>query len=192
MQRVEIDLPGQTGRELVGYPVEPESPLARGAHLPAWAQPALVVRNGAILNPRDAGDLTSGDYVYLLVAPPRVDRLDALFAANVEDPSAARIAFGELPLVGEAPAAEVAALYGLEIDGDPPATIADVFADRYHRPRPPRRPRGLRRREADRPPGRAGRPRRAGRPAPARHRRGLHPAAVAAALAAAARPRRTD
>ncbi|NJL09104.1 MAG: potassium/proton antiporter, partial [Methylacidiphilales bacterium] len=33
VQRVEIDLPGQTGRELVGYPVEPESPLARGAHL---------------------------------------------------------------------------------------------------------------------------------------------------------------
>ncbi|BBF91431.1 potassium/proton antiporter [Blastochloris tepida] len=131
VQRVEIDLPGNTGRELVGYPVEAESPLARGAHLPAWAQPALVVRNGVILNPRDAGDLTSGDYVYVLAAPSRVSRLDALFAAGVEDPSAARIAFGELPLVGEAPSAEVAALYGLEIAGDTADTIADVFAERY-------------------------------------------------------------
>ncbi|ALK08232.1 potassium/proton antiporter [Blastochloris viridis] len=131
VQRMEIDMPGDTGRELVGYPVEPESPLARGGRIPPWAQAALVVRNGNVLNPRDAGDVRSGDYVYVLVAPARVNRLDALFAANVEDPTTAQIAFAELPLIGDAPLAEIAALYGLEVDGEPVATVADAFADRF-------------------------------------------------------------
>jgi cell volume regulation protein A len=131
VQRVEIELPGQTGRELAGYPVEEESPLARGGRIPPWAQAALVVRDGNVLNPLDAGDFRVGDYVYVLIAPARVPRLDALFAANVEDPTTAQIAFAELPLVGDAPLAEVAALYGLESDADPAATVANAFADRF-------------------------------------------------------------
>jgi cell volume regulation protein A len=83
--RVELDLPGQLERELVGYPLEGDSPLLLGTRpLPDWAQPVLVARGGDVVPAAAAGDLQPGDYVYLLAPPQRVRELDVVFATRGE------------------------------------------------------------------------------------------------------------
>ncbi len=43
-RRIELDLPGQLAREIVGYPVPANSPFLRRGLIPNWARPTLVVR----------------------------------------------------------------------------------------------------------------------------------------------------
>jgi len=43
-RRVELDLPGQLAREIVGYPVPANSPFLRRGLIPNWARPTLIVR----------------------------------------------------------------------------------------------------------------------------------------------------
>ena len=45
-RRVELDLPGQLTREIVGYPVPANSPFLRRGLIPNWARPTLVIRSG--------------------------------------------------------------------------------------------------------------------------------------------------
>src|SRR5260221_143426 len=68
-RRVELDLPGQLAREIIGYPVPANSPFLRRGLIPNWARPTLVIRNEEILTPSEAHPVREGDYVYLL-APP--------------------------------------------------------------------------------------------------------------------------
>ena len=68
-RRVELDLPGQLAREIVGYPVPANSPFLRRGLIPNWARPTLVIRNEEILTPAEAEPVREGDYIYLL-APP--------------------------------------------------------------------------------------------------------------------------
>jgi cell volume regulation protein A len=83
--RVELDLPGQLERELVGYPLQEDSPLLRGQRsLPDWTQAVLVVREGDVAPASALGELRAGDYVYLLAPPRRVRELDAVFTARGE------------------------------------------------------------------------------------------------------------
>lgn len=126
-QRVEIDLPGQSEHELVGYPVAAAArPITPGL-LPSWARPVLVVREGHILSAADAGPLVPRDYVYLLAPPKRVQQLDRVFMAEPDtwsDDSA-------FPFSGDVRVGEVADLYGLPApDAERQMTIADAFADR--------------------------------------------------------------
>jgi len=84
-RRVELDLPGQLERELVGYPLSEDSPLVLGRRaLPEWTQAVLVVRDGHVTPAAAAGDLRAGDYVYLLTPPHRVRELDLVIAPRGE------------------------------------------------------------------------------------------------------------
>jgi potassium/hydrogen antiporter len=65
--RVEIDIPGQTEQEIVGYPVTADSVILGLSRLPGWARLLMVVRKNQILGPADAGHLQAGDYGYFLV-----------------------------------------------------------------------------------------------------------------------------
>ena len=85
-QRVEIDVPGQTEQEIVGYPVTPYSLILGLSRLPAWARVVMVVRKHHILDAA-ALPLQAGDYCYFLVARDRLPRLDSLFR---ESPDVAR------------------------------------------------------------------------------------------------------
>ena len=112
--RVEIDIPGQTQQEMVGYAVTAGSVILGLNRLPGWARVVMVVRKGAILDAQQAGALRPGDYCYFLVGRDRVPRLDTLFR---ESPDVARrlgLLFGELSIRGETQVAEVAAFYGLD------------------------------------------------------------------------------
>jgi cell volume regulation protein A len=53
-RRIELDLPGQLTREIVGYPVPANSPFLRRGLIPNWARPTLIVRNEEILTPTEA------------------------------------------------------------------------------------------------------------------------------------------
>ncbi len=79
--RVEIDLPGQSEKELVGYSIVADSFVSlRPNALPNWLKPVLVVRDGDVRNAAEAGELKVGDYAYFLVAAERARRLDRMFA----------------------------------------------------------------------------------------------------------------
>jgi cell volume regulation protein A len=129
--RVEIDIPGQTEQEIVGYPVTSDSVILGLTRLPPWARLLMVVRKGHILDAAVAGALQPGDYAYFLIARERLLRLDSLFR---ESPDVARrlgLLFGELPIRGETRVAEVAQFYDIGLEAhDPDERLADWAAAR--------------------------------------------------------------
>ncbi len=133
--RVEIDLPGQSEKELIGYEIVDDSFVAlRPGSLPGWLKPVLVVRGGDVRNAAEAGELEVGDYAYFLAPPDRVRRLDRLFAPLPPDAvvAARRSVFGEFPIAGDAPLGELAAFYDLALPDDlAGATVGEAFARRH-------------------------------------------------------------
>ena len=130
VKRFEVDIPGQLDRELVGYPVTSDTLVLGVSRLPEWARPVLIVRDGDILNPIEAGPFLPGDYVYLLAPLEDVGRLDRLFEASPDIPRRLKAQFGELPLNGDALIGDVAQLYDLEVD---PAFHALSVSDYFQR-----------------------------------------------------------
>ena len=132
-RRIELDLPGQLEFELVGYRVGPTSAvLTKNAELPGWARPAMVVRQGRILLPTEAGPAQADDTAYFLAPPGEVYRLDWLFAEGHEAREAEHETFGAFSLAGDVPLGELAGFYGLPI---PPRyaahTATEMFATRF-------------------------------------------------------------
>jgi cell volume regulation protein A len=78
-RRIELDLPGQLNKELVGYAVADNSPYLRRRLIPSWAKPTLLVRDEQILTPEEARDVRPGDYIYLLAPPEKAHVLDRFF-----------------------------------------------------------------------------------------------------------------
>ena len=127
--RVEIDIPGQTDQEIVGYHVAEESVILGLSRLPAWSRLLMVVRDGAVLDPTEAGPLHAGDYGYFLVPREKLPRLDTLFRESAEVKRRLGLAFGEFPLRPDTRVGEVAEFYGLDFGGaDPGMTLADWMA----------------------------------------------------------------
>ena len=128
VRRFEVDIPGQTEQEMIGYPVAPDSLIMGLTRVPAWARIVLIVRDGDIVDPAEAGPLADGDYVYLLASPERVPRLDRLFS---ESPDVARRKtplFGELPINGGAGIGDIAALYDIDVpEAGGAMTVAEFF-----------------------------------------------------------------
>ncbi len=130
IRRVEIDLPGQLDLEMVGYPVIAQSPIMDTGIVPSFARPIIIVRDGAILSPEQAGILRIGDYGYFLTPPERVRRLDRLFAAFEGHLDRARA--GVFTFSTDARLVEVAAAYGIPLtrnSGNP--TLGSLFADTF-------------------------------------------------------------
>ena len=129
--RVEIDIPGQTEQEIVGYPVTGESVILGLSRLPAWARRIMVVRKGHILDTAEAGGLQPGDYSYFLVPRERVPRLDSLFRTSRDVARRLGMLFGELPIRGETRVSEVEQFYGLAFGAHAPdQALADWMAER--------------------------------------------------------------
>ncbi|MFG1428226.1 potassium/proton antiporter [Roseixanthobacter glucoisosaccharinicivorans] len=126
-QRFEIDLPGQSEHELVAYPVAAGTVGIRADLLPDWARMVLVVREGKVLGPEEAGLLLARDYVYLLTPPQRVHQLDRLFMLE-------ELVWGQdaaFPFAGDIRLGDIGELYGLPIPPrDQAFTVAAAFADR--------------------------------------------------------------
>src|SRR3984893_7837159 len=86
-RRVELDLPGQLERQLVGYPVRAKSLYFRRGLIPSWSKPTLVIRDQRILSPAEADPVAAGDYIYLLAAPEKAEALDRFFGHRQPSPA---------------------------------------------------------------------------------------------------------
>jgi len=118
LQKVELELPGSAHHELLAYTVVAGSPVERGARIPRWARPSLVVRNGRSMKFQDAGRLHAGDNVYIFVADRYPRLLDRLFASPVEVGADDPDFFGAFSVEPDRPARELRATYGADLAPD--------------------------------------------------------------------------
>jgi len=131
VDRVELDLPGQLDLEMVGYPVPEEAPILMRGAVPGWARLIFVVREGRLLDTKDAGPLRADDYAYMLVAPERVYRLDRLFAPTAQ-PEQEGETIGEFAFKGNVTLGTLVEMYGLDVPADDrESTLAQLFQERY-------------------------------------------------------------
>jgi len=133
-RRIELDLPGQLAREIVGYPVPANSPYLRRGLIPNWARPTLVIRKEEILTPAEAEPVRVGDYVYLLAPPEKAQALDRFFM-NMPPPRAPEPELlGDFFVAGTAALGALAEIYGLQVAADhTEVTLADLFTEKLGR-----------------------------------------------------------
>jgi cell volume regulation protein A len=133
-RRIELDLPGQLAREIVGYPLAANSPFMRRGLIPTWARPTMVVRNEEIMTPAEAEPLREGDYVYLLAPPEKAQALDRFFVDMPPPrlPDAQQL--GDFFVAGTAPLGELADIYGLQVAAEHARLpLADFMAEQLGR-----------------------------------------------------------
>jgi cell volume regulation protein A len=134
-RRVELDLPGQLAREIVGYHVPPNSPFLRRGLIPNWARPTMVVRNEEILTPAEAEPVREGDYVYLLAPPEKAQALDRFFVDMPPPAAPDPRLLGDFFVNGEAALGALAEIYGLQVAADhTETTLSDYFFEHLGRP----------------------------------------------------------
>jgi len=131
VDRVEVDLPGLTDRELVTYQLHAESAVARGRPLPRWARPLLLRRSEKIQNaPRT---LQAGDRVYLLVAPGQVPLLDKLFGKMKDDSASDSTLYGDFAIGPDVTVKALRESYDLSLTGtDDSLVVAELFRREFH------------------------------------------------------------
>jgi cell volume regulation protein A len=128
-RRIELDLPGQLEKELVGYRVAPGSAVLRGVEVPAWARLNMVVRDGHVLETAAVGGLRAEDYAYFLAPPDSVERLDWLFAEPGDAREVARDRAGSLRVRADISLRALGRRFHVEVPGDvEPLSLADLFA----------------------------------------------------------------
>jgi cell volume regulation protein A len=133
-RRIELDLPGQLAREIIGYPVAANSPYLRRGLIPNWARPTLVIRKEEILTPAEAEPVRVGDYVYLLAPPEKAQALDRFFM-NMPPPRAPEPGLlGDFFVAGTATLGALADIYGLQVAADhTEAPLTDLFTEKLGR-----------------------------------------------------------
>lgn len=133
-RRVELDLPGQLTREIVGYPVPANSPFLRRGLIPNWARPTLVVRDEQILTPAEADPVRPGDYVYLLAPPEKAQALDRFFVDMPPPAKPDPRLLGDFFVPGDATLGALADIYGLQVAADhAEVALADFFTEQLGR-----------------------------------------------------------
>jgi len=134
-RRIELDLPGQLAREIVGYPVTRNSPFMRRGLIPNWARPTMVVRNEEILTPAEAEPLAEGDYVYLLAPPEKAQALDRFFVDMPPPAKPDPRMLGDFFVSGSATLGAPADIYGLQVAAaHAELSLASFFVELLGRP----------------------------------------------------------
>lgn len=133
-RRVELDLPGQLAREIIGYPVPANSPYLRRGLIPNWARPTLVIRDEEILTPMEAHPVREGDYIYLLAPPEKAQALDRFFVRMPPPVSPDPRLLGDFFVPGTATLGALAEIYGLQVAADhTEVTLSDYFSEQLRR-----------------------------------------------------------
>jgi cell volume regulation protein A len=131
-RRIELDLPGQLEKELVGYRVAPGSAVLRGVEVPGWARPNLVVRGGQALDAGQAGSLRAEDYAYFLAPPDSVERLDWLFAEPGDAREVARDRAGTVRVRADISLRALGGRFHVEVPEElGRLSLADLFAEHF-------------------------------------------------------------
>ncbi|HEX4895195.1 MAG TPA: potassium/proton antiporter [Solimonas sp.] len=140
VHRVDIDLPGQRGYEVVSYRIASNSSLVGLRHkqlpLPEPSRVISLARGGQVLAYRDWGPLRAGDYLSLLAAQSDLPALDQIFeAARPAETPAARLYFGEFAVRPDAGVADLCAAYGIPVPtGAEGVSLGEILA--RHLPHP--------------------------------------------------------
>ncbi len=140
IHRVDIDLPGQRGYEVVSYRLASNSRLVgmrpKDLPIPDVSRVICVARGGQVLHYRDWGTLKAGDYISLLAEQAELPVLDQTFE-SVQGKTAPAVLryFGEFNVDPAARVSELCEAYGLT----PPEnaselSVADLLA--RHLPHP--------------------------------------------------------
>ena len=133
-RRVELDLPGQLAREIIGYPVPANSPYLRRGLIPNWARPTLVIRNEEILTPTEAHPVREGDYIYLLAPPEKAQALDRFFVKLPPPTAPDPRLLGDFFVPGTATLGALAEIYGLQVAADhTEVSLSDYFSEQLRR-----------------------------------------------------------
>jgi cell volume regulation protein A len=128
--RTEVDLPGQHDVELIGYPIGIDARVLTMSKLPGWTRLTMVVREGQILGPVEAGALVPGDYAYLLAPDLKIQSLDRIFAPATERRGITLE--GEFDIFGDAPIDKLDEFYGLGASPEErKRTVAELFAENF-------------------------------------------------------------
>ncbi|MGH8505147.1 MAG: potassium/proton antiporter [Stenotrophobium sp.] len=141
IHRMDIDLPGQRGYEIVSYRL-PESSAHLGKkpkELPVrdHSRVISISREGRMLAYREWGALQAGDYISLLAAEADLEKLDAVFQIRRPHgklPGAQQF-FGEFTITPEAPARDLADSYNIPLpEGTEQSTVAQLVLRFLPRP----------------------------------------------------------
>ena len=116
IDRIELELPGRSQHDLVGYRLSKASPVLRGIRIPRWATPSLVVRGGESMRPHQAGELEAGDLIYLFCSERHLRLLDNIYAGK--ELSNDREYRGDFSLMPGATINSVADRYGIPVPAD--------------------------------------------------------------------------
>jgi cell volume regulation protein A len=130
VEKMELELPGAGGHELVVYHVVANSPVARGERIPRWARPSLIVRGGQSMRPQYAGRIQAGDHVYLFASPRNIRLLDRLFASPAIVEEDDKDFFGEFYIDTSHTLGELAQAYGVDPPSDPATPIGVYMLER--------------------------------------------------------------
>src|SRR3979490_1228290 len=127
-RRVELDLPGQLERQLVGYPVRSKSLDFRRGLIRSWSRPTLVIRNQNILSPAEAEPIAPGAHIYLLAPPEKAGALDRFFVDMQPSTAPDPHLLGDFMVSGEHTLGELAEIYGVAVgDEQSKLTLSDYF-----------------------------------------------------------------
>ncbi len=133
--RLDVDLPSQMDRDVVGYAVKADSPVAGKAisdlKLPQRARILAVLRNNYVVPERILRDIKEDDYVLLIAPPEHTMTLDRRFLPARRSARKEALALVDFTFPGTAPIASVAAAYELPIEEqDQGRTLAEVVLSR--------------------------------------------------------------
>jgi cell volume regulation protein A len=134
VRRIELDLPGVSGYEMVSYRIGSHSPLVgqKPKSLPIGDASRIVsiARQRRLLPYREWGMLEAGDYVSLLAAQSELRQLDELFKSVRPERSADQQRYyGEFAVEPKAPVEALADAYGVEM---PEAARGHTLAGFFH------------------------------------------------------------
>ena len=121
IQRLDFDLPGTRGYEIVSYRIGESSPLiglkSRELPIDDVSRIVCIARRGRIISYREWGHLRAGDYISLLAAQEELAKLDELFQsqAGPKVVAAEQRFYGEFRVEPAAPAQLLADCYGVHL-----------------------------------------------------------------------------
>lgn len=130
VDRIELELPHETGYELVVYTVRENSPVARGQRVPRWARPSFIVRDGRSFSVHNVRRLQPGDHLYIFMRPRYVDLLDHLLGSPRELTDEDTMFFGDFALRPDMRLQTLAEMYGLPLSIErADRTLKDLFQE---------------------------------------------------------------
>ena len=141
INRLDFDLPGTRGYEIVSYRIGESSPLigmkSRELPLHDISRIVCIARRGKIISYREWGNLRAGDYISLLASQEELPKLDEVFQSQAAPKAAAaeQRFYGEFRIDPASSAVALAEAYGVTLpESAAEKSVGAFFASVVPRP----------------------------------------------------------